>query len=117
MSHDWPTIVTKHGDVNTLLKKKPFFKGEVPYIFKIIKVAQNVLGSPYLSNLMQKIKPAHWFSAHLHVGYSALIPHKTGSENKKQKLEGNPENVPSSDIKKTKFLALDKCLPGRDFLF
>jgi lariat debranching enzyme len=46
-------------------------------------------------DLLEKLKPGYWFSAHLHVKFAALYPHSEGH---------------------TKFLALDKCLPRRQFL-
>lgn len=45
---------------------------------------------------MKFLKPKHWFAAHLHCKFSALVKH--------------------DDDKITKFLALDKCLPGKRFL-
>jgi lariat debranching enzyme len=41
--------------------------------------------------------PSHWFSAHLHCKFAALVPKE-------------------NDTKVTKFLALDKCLPKRQFM-
>lgn len=29
LSHDWPIGIARHGDTKFLLKRKPFFKGEV----------------------------------------------------------------------------------------
>jgi len=54
------------------------------------------LGSPANQLLLELLQPRYWFSAHLHVKYGARIQHPSGNE--------------------TRFLALDKCLPGRDFL-
>jgi len=45
------------------------------------------------------VQPEFWFAAHLHCKFAALVPHG-------EKGEG----------KQTKFLALDKCLPRRQFL-
>jgi hypothetical protein len=42
------------------------------------------------------LQPSYWFSAHMHVKFPSLVQHSSG--------------------KQTRFLALDKCLPGRDFL-
>ena len=42
------------------------------------------------------MKPRYWFSAHLHVKFAAMVRHGDGSA--------------------TRFLALDKCLPRRDFM-
>lgn len=88
MSHDWPRGITKYGDEKYLLKKKPFFKDDID---------NNILGSMPASELLFKLKPSYWFSAHLHVKWAACVQHDdTG--------------------RCTKFLSLDKCLAGRDFL-
>uniref|UniRef100_A0A336LVS1 CSON005839 protein n=1 Tax=Culicoides sonorensis TaxID=179676 RepID=A0A336LVS1_CULSO len=88
LSHDWPRGVTEYGNKNQLLRFKPFFRDDIE---------NNCLGSPPCEELLYKLQPKYWFSAHLHCKFSAVVPHEdTGYE--------------------TKFLALDKCLPKRRFL-
>lgn len=87
MSHEWPTEIYHHGNVNELLRKKPYFRNEVN---------RNELGAKPLKDLMDSLKPKNWFSAHLHVGFDAVKKFSDGSE--------------------TKFMALDKCIPKRDYL-
>ena len=93
ISHDWPKKIYNHGDVEKLLKQKSFFRKEVE---------DNSLGSPACEELLKGLKPSYWFAAHLHVKFPALFEHEKGDD--------------SSENKVTKFLALDKCLPNRDFL-
>ncbi|KAI8496515.1 lariat debranching enzyme [Branchiostoma belcheri] len=92
MSHDWPRGVYHCGNTKQLLAKKSFFRNEIE---------TNTLGSPPAEELLRALKPAYWFSGHLHCKFVAAIEHeKEGQETPKV----------------TKFLALDKCLPRRDFL-
>jgi Lariat debranching enzyme, C-terminal domain len=74
-----------------LIRRKPFFAQEI---------AENSLGSPPAEQLLNALKPDYWFSAHLHVKFAAIVHHSTVPE----------------DGRATRFLALDKCLPNRDFL-
>ncbi|KAH7300307.1 hypothetical protein KP509_24G055500 [Ceratopteris richardii] len=87
ISHDWPRGIAKFGDVVSLLRHKPFLEEEI---------MNGSLGSVPGEVLLQKLKPSYWFAAHLHTKFAALVQHSTGEI--------------------TKFLALDKCLPKRDFL-
>ncbi|KAH9537098.1 hypothetical protein CY35_16G033900 [Sphagnum magellanicum] len=88
VSHDWPRGITKYGDAQQLLRQKPHFQQDIE---------TNQLGSKAGEQLLHALKPLYWFSAHLHTKFSALVPHPGGHH-------------------PTKFLALDKCLPRRNFL-
>eukprot|EP00999_Lentomonas_sp_LEN2_P001629 NODE_269_length_1763_cov_64.907090_g241_i0.p1 GENE.NODE_269_length_1763_cov_64.907090_g241_i0~~NODE_269_length_1763_cov_64.907090_g241_i0.p1 ORF type:complete len:415 (-),score=48.84 NODE_269_length_1763_cov_64.907090_g241_i0:79-1323(-) len=87
MSHDWPEGIAQHGNIDELLRRKPYFRQEIQ---------SSSLGSPPLRYLLYRLEPRYWFSAHLHVKFPAIVNHGQGST--------------------TKFLALDKVLPRRDFL-
>ncbi|KAF4358567.1 hypothetical protein F8388_014338 [Cannabis sativa] len=88
LSHDWPLGITDCGDWKQLVRFKPYFEKEIQ---------ERTLGSKPAAELLEKLKPPYWFSAHLHCKFAARVRHG----------EGGPV---------TNFLALDKCLPGRKFL-
>ncbi|KAL5272134.1 hypothetical protein ACHWQZ_G000374 [Mnemiopsis leidyi] len=88
LSHDWPLGVYEYGDKEQLLRAKPFFEEDI---------RNNELGSPPAAEILETLQPCYWFSGHLHVKFSAVIPHDQFG-------------------KCTRFLALDKCLPKRRFL-
>lgn len=64
------------------------------------------LGSAPCEELLHRLQPRYWFSAHLHCKFAAIVPH------------GPPPSSDSAEKerKTTKFLALDKVLPNRHFL-
>ncbi|GAK62910.1 DBR1-domain-containing protein [Moesziomyces antarcticus] len=86
MSHDWPNTIEQWGDTQTLVRKKPFFEKEI---------STQSLGSPPLMQLLQQLKPAFWFSAHLHVKFAAIYPHgrtaAAGTQEAKSSGIANPE--------------------------
>jgi hypothetical protein len=100
LSHDWPQGIAQHGDVAALLRIKPYFRAEVE---------QGTLGSPPLRQLLSALQPAHWFAAHLHVRFPATVLHEPAAI-------PSAEAVGSGERRLTRFLALDKVVPGRSFL-
>ncbi|KAJ6434817.1 hypothetical protein OIU84_000122 [Salix udensis] len=88
LSHDWPVGITDCGNWKQLARYKPHFEKEIQ---------EKTLGSKAAAQLLEKLRPTYWFSAHLHCKFAAVVQHG----------EGGPL---------TKFLALDKCLPRRKFL-
>lgn len=63
LSHDWPRAVERHGDHGWLFKKKPAFKNES---------RDGTLGSVAAEYVMDRLRPPHWFSAHMHVKFAAI---------------------------------------------
>jgi lariat debranching enzyme len=118
LSHDWPRGIEQFGDLNTLLRRKPYFQQEIQL---------NTLGSPAGEYLLYQLRPKYWFSAHLHVKYAAIVRHAPIADTTAE----TDDTAPSQDVHEaqvtdkvemmdqnemTKFLALDKCMPRREFL-
>ncbi len=74
-----------------------------PNLLHPLQIEDNSLGSPPSAKLMSELKPRFWFSAHMHTQFAAVVQHGSAVPGK-----GPPPT--------TKFLALDKCLPGKRFL-
>lgn len=121
LSHDWPNEVVYHGNLNKLLKLKPFFKKDIN---------NHELGSAINWELLKSIKPKWWFSAHLHVKFTANVRHDENSKFEHVKKNDNEIELDlfseddadeTTDLNVvtqesvTKFLSLDKCLPKREW--
>ncbi|CAG2177422.1 unnamed protein product, partial [Oppiella nova] len=92
-SHDWPLNIHNCGDVQQLLRQSRQMSVDVS------AVRENRLGNPLLIPLVTRLKPRHWFAAHLHVKYEAVVKHSA-----------------EDPAIQTRFLALDKVVPNRQYL-
>ena len=113
MTHDWPRGITRYGDEQALVRKKSFFKEEIE---------TNTLGSTPGERLVHSLQPEYWFAAHLHVKFPAVVLHAPDFLNDGAGAGAGGEGAgaaagqPEKKGRTTKFLALDKCLPGKDFM-
>jgi lariat debranching enzyme len=132
LSHDWPCGIEKYGDMRYLLNKKKHLARDIH---------AGCLGSPPSMDLLRRLRPAYWFSGHLHVRFEAVVSHDvpSGSANDDEidissEIIANNDEIditeelgdvesddragesPKSKWSQTSFLALDKCLPNRRFL-
>ncbi|WEW56888.1 lariat debranching enzyme [Emydomyces testavorans] len=66
ISHDWPQGIEWTGDYDDLFRRKPFF---------VEDAESGKLGSPAARYVLDRLRPAHWFSAHLHTKYVSKLEH------------------------------------------
>jgi len=92
LSHDWPREIEKHGDEDAVFRDNPRWKQSA---------MTSQLGSLSGAQLLDVLKPAYWFSAHMHYRFEALVEHAG---------QGSNEAVSHA---RTRFLALSKCIPWK----
>ncbi|KKY29967.1 putative lariat debranching enzyme [Diaporthe ampelina] len=83
LSHDWPRGVEKHGDVQQLYRTRPMWKEES---------LDGSLGSPAAEYVMDRLRPAFWFSAHMHWKFASVKTYPSPSQ--AVGLDGIAETVP-----------------------
>jgi lariat debranching enzyme len=66
LSHDWPQGVEWLGDHQELFKRKDLFEADAN---------DGKLGSIAARQCLGRLRPPHWFSAHLHIKYPAVVKH------------------------------------------
>jgi lariat debranching enzyme len=66
LSHDWPRGMEWKGDYKQLFRWKPDFEQEAK---------DGTLGSVAATTVMERLRPAHWFSAHMHTKFAGLWEH------------------------------------------
>lgn len=81
LSHDWPRGVEWHGNHKQLFKWKPDFEQEAK---------DGTLGSVAAKLVLEHLRPPHWFSAHLHVKYSAIMSHENTTNKSSLQKNGTP---------------------------
>ncbi|KAI1372230.1 lariat debranching enzyme, C-terminal domain-containing protein [Hypoxylon crocopeplum] len=74
LSHDWPRAIENHGNANALWKMKPDFKQESE---------DCTLGNPAAGYVMDRLRPAYWFSAHMHCKFAAIKTYEPPSSAEK----------------------------------
>jgi len=66
LSHDWPRGMEWKGDHKQLFRWKPDFEQEAK---------DGTLGSVAATTVLERLRPAHWFSAHMHTKFAGLWEH------------------------------------------
>lgn len=70
VSHDWPAWVELFGDAERLYGSRPQF-------YESAK--RDGLCSRPGTQLLDHLRPDHWFSGHMHVRFKAIVHHKDGA--------------------------------------
>lgn len=82
ISHDWPKEIVWKGKWQQLFRFKPYFETDA---------RSGRLGSLAAQRIMDRLRPKHWFAAHLHCKYAALVQHENDL-----KTDIKPETLPGS---------------------
>ncbi|KAJ6164755.1 hypothetical protein N7470_003427 [Penicillium chermesinum] len=82
ISHDWPNGIEKFGDITDLFRRKKHLKDDSN---------KGALGSKAAREVLDYLRPAYWFSAHLHVRYALTMPHGNVRLAKTKRLPGEPK--------------------------
>ncbi|KAI5863580.1 lariat debranching enzyme, C-terminal domain-containing protein [Durotheca rogersii] len=77
LSHDWPQGIEYLGDTEWLWQVKPHLKKESE---------RGELGNPAATNIMDRLRPAYWFSGHMHCKFSAIKSYPSA-------WSGNPKSA------------------------
>jgi len=107
LSHDWPRNIAHHGDLQGLLRRKSFLRSEIE---------DGSFGSPPAEHLLHTLQPTYWFSAHMHTKFPAVVRHKGLGAAFAAAAADKAAGGEKRGGGRTRFLALDKCLPRRDFM-
>lgn len=93
LSHDWPQGVEMHGDYQRLFKFKSFLEPDS---------RSGKLGSVAAKRCLDRLRPLHWFSAHLHTRFVATVNHGDAAEASSAATNGarNSASQPSLSSKK-----------------
>ncbi|KAL9079552.1 MAG: hypothetical protein Q9157_001549 [Trypethelium eluteriae] len=79
ISHDWPQGIEWKGNWKQLFRKKKDFEADA---------RDGRLGSVAAKLVLDRLRPAYWFSAHLHIKYSAIVVFHSDTGSTHQQVEG-----------------------------
>lgn len=66
LSHDWPKGMEWKGNYKQLFRFKPYFEQDAK---------EGQLGSVAATTVLERLRPPHWFSAHMHARFTAVWEH------------------------------------------
>lgn len=139
LSHDWPCAIEQHGDLSGLLRRKPFFKSDIesgrlgsPPLMGLLKTLKPEWW--FAAHLHVKFEGVFQHGSTTGPGEAA----KKEANPDEIEIDDDDDDEPATMVaqnavpnpselavdngadflqrSETRFLALDKCLPRRDFL-
>ena len=66
-THDWPSGIQNHGNIDKLVRLKPY---------AAYQIKAGDYGDAPLTDVLKNIKPRYWFAAHYHVKFAAYVKHQ-----------------------------------------
>lgn len=85
ISHDWPREIEWKGDHKRLFRIKAHLEDDAK---------SGRLGSVAAKDVLDRLRPRQWFSAHLHCKYAAVVHHAKTGDN--AKTNGTPKEEPTA---------------------
>ncbi|KAK7549488.1 lariat debranching enzyme [Phyllosticta citricarpa] len=89
ISHDWPRGIEWLGNHRSLFGQKPFFRADAE---------SGRLGSVAAKLVMERLRPSHWFSAHLHCKYTAIVDHDKTAQAGEQGTRSTATEAPQKNV-------------------
>jgi lariat debranching enzyme len=100
LSHDWPRAIEKHGNFRRLFNQKRGFEEDS---------LNGTLGNQAAREVFDYLRPSFWFSAHLHVRFTAEVQHNKTSlgpvEASSHKSAVSASDAPAADVPATDVLS------------
>ncbi|EAW06721.1 RNA lariat debranching enzyme [Aspergillus clavatus NRRL 1] len=101
LSHDWPKQVELSGDYETLFRIKRGFRDDSN---------NGKLGNTAAKYVLDRLRPAFWFSAHLHVKFTAAIHHGDNGSSRPLTRGATYQNSPLQTSSSLKQFGMDGAL-------
>lgn len=84
LSHDWPRGMEWKGNYRQLFKWKPDFEQEAK---------DGTLGSVAAKAVLDRLRPPHWFSAHMHAKFPAVWEHTDTHNRAQESMDAKSEST------------------------
>ena len=82
ISHDWPRGVEWQGDWKTLFRMRDLFEADA---------RAGTFWRSAARYLMDRLRPPHWFAAHLHCKFAAVVDYRKEAVGSEPAINGDSE--------------------------